>query len=588
MGLKISKVKNINYNFFRIFFSIILTFVILTASFFIPGTKNIFANDNSIITICIDPGHGGKDHGTTGPSGLKEKDVNLDIAARLRNKLADAGFNVILTREDDTSKSTDEIANYANSNNADIFVSIHNNSHTLAEKNGTETFYSSQSPASSDFLARCINNKTIEQVGTLNRGVKSAEFKVLKNTKMVSALVEGAFLSNPTEEARLNDAGYRDRIATGIYNGIIEYLNSYRNSILSVKRLGSAQAFVKRVYHRGLNIDPDQATISNWADKLATQAISHADVIRGVIISQQFNNRNLSNEQFVVVLYKTALDRDPDATGASVWLNRLKTQDRKTVLNDFLKSEEFAGLVNHYNRYGYSYAGTIEATTSGNINPVNENAIKLSVLNGTGTSRIAAKTSELFKGLKDSDGKNKYNIIGVGDADSYNYRNTQIICKSNDSKIAEAAEEIKILLKVGIITTQNGTYQDSDIVIIIGKDYSPITVAATATVTTTGTSELILVNILNGEGTQGIAAKVKSKIETDLSKYKDIIKITEAKNAVNFNYKNTKIIIFTTKTGISNIADDLKKLLGVGEISKSTNNVDNVDITIILGSDYKK
>ncbi|MBE3093586.1 MAG: DUF4214 domain-containing protein, partial [Actinobacteria bacterium] len=426
------------------------------------------------------------------------------------------------------------------------------------------------------------------QVGTLNRGVKSAEFKVLKNTKMVSALVEGAFLSNPTEEARLNDAGYRDRIATGIYNGIIEYLNSYRNSILSVKRLGSAQAFVKRVYHRGLNIDPDQATISNWADKLATQAISHADVIRGVIISQQFNNRNLSNEQFVVVLYKTALDRDPDATGASVWLNRLKTQDRKTVLNDFLKSEEFAGLANHYNRYGYSYAGTIEATTSGNINPVNENAIKLSVLNGTGTSRIAAKTSELFKGLKDSDGKNKYNIIGVGDADSYNYRNTQIICKSNDSKIAETAEEIKILLKVGIITTQNGTYQDSDIVIIIGKDYSPITVAATATVTTTGTSELILVNILNGEGTQGIAAKVKSKIETDLSKYKDIIKITEAKNADNFNYKNTKIIIFTTKTGISNIADDLKKLLGVGEISKSTNNVDNVGITIILGSDYKK
>lgn len=473
-----SAVRNIDIKskFFRIFYSIIISFTILTVSFVMPDIKSISADDNSIITICLDPGHGGKDHGTTGPSGLKEKDVNLDIAARLRNKLADAGFNVIMTREDDTCKSTDEIANYANSNNADIFISIHNNSHTSAEKNGTETFYSTQSPATSDFLARCINNKTVEQIGTLNRGVKSAEFKVLKNTKMVSALVEGAFLSNPTEEARLNDAGYRDRIAAGIYNGVIEYLNSYRNSILSVKRLGSAQAFVKRVYHKALNIDPDQAAISNWANKLATQAISHADVVRGVVISQQFNNRNLSNEQFVIVLYKTALDRDPDAAGASVWLNRLKTQDRKTVLNDFLKSEEFAGLVNHYNHYGYSYTGTVEAATTGNINPVNENAINLSVLNGAGINRIAAKTSDLFKGLKDSDGKNKYNIIGIGDADNYYYKNTQIICKSNDSKIAEAAEEIKSILKAGTITVQNGTAQVSDIVIIIGKDYTPVLV----------------------------------------------------------------------------------------------------------------
>ncbi|MGZ5511552.1 MAG: LytR C-terminal domain-containing protein, partial [Nitrososphaeraceae archaeon] len=67
----------------------------------------------------------------------------------------------------------------------------------------------------------------------------------------------------------------------------------------------------------------------------------------------------------------------------------------------------------------------------------------------------------------------------------------------------------------------------------------------------------------------------------------NIIKITETKNADNFNYKNTKIIIFTAETGINNVADDLKKLLGVGEISKSTNNVDDIDITIILGSDYK-
>jgi hypothetical protein len=217
-----------------------------------------------------------------------------------------------------------------------------------------------------------------------------------------------------------------------------------------------------------------------------------------------------------------------------------------------------------------------------------ETVFNLSILNGVGIKGIAAKTSELFKELKYSNGKDKYNIGKVADANSYNYKNTQIICKSEDSEIVKAAEEIKTILKVGIITTQNGTSQDCDIVIIIGKDYSPTTEATTAITITSETSKLILVNILNGQGTPGIAAKVKSKIETDLSKDKNIIEVTEAKNADNFNYENTKIIIFTTKTGINNIADDLKKLLGVGEISKSTNNVDNVDITIILGSDYKK
>jgi N-acetylmuramoyl-L-alanine amidase CwlD len=591
--LQISKAKNINYNFYRIFFSIILAFIILTASFFISDIKSIFADDNSKILICIDPGHGGKDCGTIGPTGLREKDVNLDIAVKLKNKLADAGFKVILTRESDINHSTDEITNFANSNNADLFISVHNNSFPSPDMNGTQTFYCDKSPATSNFLANYLNAKTIEQIGTCSRGVKTANFVVLKNTKMISALVEGAFMCNPNEEAELKDPNFRDKIATGIYNGIIEYLKTYGNNVLSAKKLASAQSFVKRVYQRSLNIDPDQTTINNWANKLAAETISHADVVRGIIISKQFNDRNLTDAQYVAVLYKAVLDRNPDSIGAAHWLGQLKVLDRKAVLDYFLTSAEFTNLVNQYIQYGYSYTGTIdstaaETTTAETTASETETVFNLSILNGIGIKGIAAKTSELFKELKYPDGKDKYNISIVADADNYNYKNTQIICKSEDSEIAKAAEEIKTILKVGIITTQNGTSQDSDIVIIIGKDYSPTTEATTATTVTSETSKLILVNILNGQGTQGIAAKVKSKIETDFSKDKNIIKITEAKNADNFNYKNTKIIIFTTKTGISNIADDLKKLLGVGEISKSTNNVDNVDITIILGSDYKK
>jgi N-acetylmuramoyl-L-alanine amidase CwlD len=309
-------------------FSIILTIAVLVASFFIQGIKSVYADDSPKILICIDPGHGGKDHGTTGPTGVMEKDVNLDIALRLRNKLVDAGFKVIMTRESDINHSLAEITDFANSSNADLFISIHNNSHPSAEMNGTQTFYFNQSP-SGNLLATYINTGTIDQIGTVNRGVKSSNFKVLKNTKMVSALIEGVFMNNPNEEAQLKDENFRDKIATGIYNGIIEYLKVY---------------------------------------------------------------------------------------------------DSDTVFN-------------------------------------------LTILNGIGIKGIAAKASELFKEIKYSSGKDKYNISMVADANSYNYKNTQIICKSKDPGIVKAAEEIRGLLKVGVIATQNGISQDSDIVIIIGKDY---------------------------------------------------------------------------------------------------------------------
>ena len=74
-----------------------------------------------------------------------EKDVNLDIALRLKNKLVDTGFKVIMTRESDINHSLDEITDFANSSNADLFISVHNNSHPSADMNGTQAFYFNQS-----------------------------------------------------------------------------------------------------------------------------------------------------------------------------------------------------------------------------------------------------------------------------------------------------------------------------------------------------------------------------------------------------------------------------------------------------------
>ena len=164
---------------------------------------------------------------------------------------------------------------------------------------------------------------------------------------------------------------------------------------------------------------------------------------------------------------------------------------------------------------------------------------------------------------------------------------------------------IKKILKVGNITTQEDSTQSTDIVVIIGKDFdyeaalASISETSTAEETaastsstdtqTTESAQIILdVNVLNGEGTQGIAATVKGILEDNLNKNGKTIKVVEATNADNFSYSQTKIITFTDKEGIQDIAKKIKDVLGVGVISSSTNNVDKVDITVIIGSDYTK
>ncbi|MBM3706452.1 MAG: DUF4214 domain-containing protein, partial [Actinobacteria bacterium] len=390
----------------RAIFVAFLLVTFIASSFLIPDINPIYADDNSGITICIDPGHGGKDVGAIGPSGLLEKHVNFDIATRLRDKLAGSGFRVVMTREDDTKKTLEEIANFANSSNADIFISVHNNSHSAREKNGTETFFYVGSPGGAQ-LASCINAKTIEQIGTLNRGVKSANYKQLINTKMTSALIEGAFISNPEEEAKLNDAGFRDKIATGIYNGIVDYLNRYRQDLMESRRVASAQSFVRQVYIRSLNIDPDQPTVDGWASKLAQRKTSHADFIKAVITSQQFAGRNLNDSQYVNTLYSVVLDRSPDEKGASVWLSQLKSISRAAVLNAFLASDEFKALLNQYSLYGYRNkvsvaAGSSNTASSQPATDMSGNGPILSFLNGVGIRGIAYQASLLFSGLKDN------------------------------------------------------------------------------------------------------------------------------------------------------------------------------------------
>ena len=95
-------------------------------------------------------------------------------------------------------------------------------------------------------------------------------------------------------------------------------------------------------------------------------------------------------------------------------------------------------------------------------------------------------------------------------------------------------------------------------------------------------------NIFNGVGTPGIAINVKNILENNLNKEQKTVVVKEIKDADKFNYDATEIIIHTDKDGISEMTDKIKEILGVGVISESSSNLGNVDITIIIGSDYTK
>jgi len=195
--------------------------------------QGIPANTLSGKTILIDPGHGGPDTGAIGPNHTYEKDNNLAIALALNDILKQAGAKTILTRDKDISPAvnyseTEDLqarVNIANAAKVDLFICIHNDANGKPEIQGTATYYSEDNPQKSESirLANSIQAATIDTLQTNNRGLKEAGFYVLKHTTMPSILLETAFISNPYEEARLQNSTFRQNVATAIFHGIYNY-----------------------------------------------------------------------------------------------------------------------------------------------------------------------------------------------------------------------------------------------------------------------------------------------------------------------------------------------------------------------------
>jgi N-acetylmuramoyl-L-alanine amidase len=216
--------------------------------------------------IVIDPGHGGHDTGTIGPDGLEEKDVVLDVGKRLGRLLETRlGAEVVYTRKDDTFIPLETRTAIANQQRADLFISIHANSSQDPTARGVETYYLNftSSPDALEVAARenAVSEKSIYELQDLvkkialkekieesrefagdvqeslhsglaakspairDRGVKKAPFIVLIGANMPSILAEISFVSNPTDERRLETSEYRQRIAESLYRGIAKYVN---------------------------------------------------------------------------------------------------------------------------------------------------------------------------------------------------------------------------------------------------------------------------------------------------------------------------------------------------------------------------
>jgi len=182
--------------------------------------------------IVVDAGHGGWDPGMVSGK-VEEKGINLSIAKKLQVFLEQGGATVIITRLDDSDLAKNKAGDMhvrrliANTSSADIFVSIHQNSYHKDSVKGFQAFYFNESDNSMK-LANCIQDSLKEFVNPSNRlGARANKnYYVLKQTQMPAVLVECGFLTNYNERNKLTSNEYQEKIAWGIYLGIVNYFNT--------------------------------------------------------------------------------------------------------------------------------------------------------------------------------------------------------------------------------------------------------------------------------------------------------------------------------------------------------------------------
>jgi N-acetylmuramoyl-L-alanine amidase len=254
--------------FIAIMITITLLLTFIQKSALAANTDTL--DKHKISRIIIDPGHGGKDPGATGPRGEKEKDITLAVSKELAARLHEDGYEIFLTRKDDTFIPLEERTAFANKKKADLFISVHVNANEKVSLRGVETYFlnlttdasalkvadrenaiASKSMSDLQFIikdltlnarinessrfASSIQKSIILSLGKAghsnkDHGVKQAPFYVLMGAQMPSILIETGFITNATESKLLQKKSYQNSIIKGIISGINLYVT---NSIVA-------------------------------------------------------------------------------------------------------------------------------------------------------------------------------------------------------------------------------------------------------------------------------------------------------------------------------------------------------------------
>jgi N-acetylmuramoyl-L-alanine amidase len=228
--------------------------------------------DQARRTVVIDPGHGGLETGAKGRFGNLEKDITLAVSLKLKAMIEkEMGFEVVLTRDRDMDVSIENRSAIANNHKAGLFISIHANGSVQRKAAGSETFFLSLNATDeetrrlaylennstelqsridpstdndlmmilwdmaqnayikqSSRLAELVQSELDAMLGTRNRGIKQAPFRILTGVACPAILVEAAFISNPDEEQKLASDAFQTKVAEAIFRGLSGYLKAGR------------------------------------------------------------------------------------------------------------------------------------------------------------------------------------------------------------------------------------------------------------------------------------------------------------------------------------------------------------------------
>lgn len=271
----------------------------------VRALNSAVSNAKSQYVVYIDPGHGGSDPGASG-NGIIEKNLNLDIGLKVKQKLESKGIKVVMSRTSDEFVSLGDISKGANYANPDIFISIHINSAGAVSASGIETYHNKDIDKS---LAEKLQNKLISYTGAVNRGAKWEDFHVIRETRMPASLVECGFLTNVNEANNMKDWNYQEKLADAITDGAVDYLveniSLGGNGTLLASRIFGSNRYETsyEIFERGWNVS-DYAVLASGID--------YPDALCAAPLAAKYNapiilvdNTTLNNQPRLLELLKS-------------------------------------------------------------------------------------------------------------------------------------------------------------------------------------------------------------------------------------------------------------------------------------------